>query len=150
MRQIVYLSSALQVGPPVQLVDTLEVVGSGPDVLDLALWGVLHSVVVLFSQLFVSVVYRRLTHHQSVNVFLARSDIHGSQSLLQVQCLSNVFCASDNPQSEETGRATGTESVHADSLADWDTLGTTVGEDGSKSTVQRSGVHVSASLYAVG
>ena len=93
---------------------------------------------------------RRQTHHQSVNVFLARSDIHGSQSLLQVQCLSNVFCASDNPQSEETGRATGTESVHADSLADWDTLGTTVGEDGSKSTVQRSGVHVSASLYAVG
>lgn len=66
-----------------------------------------------------------------------------------MQLLGNLLGGSNDPQSVERSRTTGTKGVHPNSLADRKPFGR-AGEDTGERTIQGRSVHVTTSLDAVG
>jgi len=125
----------LAVLPPVLGVDFLEVISSRPNVVERSSGGILASIVVLFPQ------------QHSLDVLLARHDLHARQPVHEIQLLLDLGGIALDGHGVEGRSKSGTVSEHGDGLA------LQVGridarEERSETAVQRSGVHVAATFRA--
>jgi hypothetical protein len=121
--------------PPVLGINLLEVISSRPNVIERSSGGILASVVVLLPQ------------QHSVDVLLARHDLHARQPVHEVQLLLDLGGIALDGHGVEGRSASGTVSKHGDLLA-LQVCGFDAREEGGETTVQRGGVHVTATLRA--